>query len=168
MALLTVLQYPDKRLRLKAAPIAVVDAKIQKMVDDMFETMYEESGVGLAATQVNIQQRIVVMDISEDKKSPICVINPEIMSFEGTQYEVEGCISFPGMFDKVERAEKVILRALDRDGNSFEMQAEGLLAICIQHEVDHLDGILFMDHLSRLKQDRMAKKIEKERARAVE
>ncbi|MDR3478115.1 MAG: peptide deformylase [Gammaproteobacteria bacterium] len=168
MALLNVLQYPDKRLRLKAANVLVVDANIQKIVDDMFETMYAENGVGLAATQANIQQRIVVIDISEDKKSPLCVINPEIIACEGTQYEVEGCISFPGMFDKVERAEKVRLRALDRDGKSYEIDAEGLLSVCIQHEVDHLDGILFMDHLSRLKQDRMAKKIEKERARAME
>jgi len=167
MALLTVLQYPDKKLRLKAVKVLAVDATIQKIVDDLFETMYAENGIGLAATQVNIQQRIVVMDISEDMSSPICMINPEIVSQEGTQYEVEGCVSFPGVFDKVERAEKVKLRALDRNGKSYEMEAEGLLAVCIQHEIDHLDGILFMDHLSRLKQNRMVKKIEKERAREL-
>ena len=166
MALLTVLEYPDRRLRLKAVPVELIDDKIQEVVDNLFETMYSEEGVGLAATQVNIQKRIFVMDISEDQKSPICIINPEIIHQEGIQYEFEGCVSFPNMFDRVERAAKIRLRALDRDGKSFEMDAEGLLAICIQHETDHLDGILFMDHLSRLKQDRMVKKLEKERSRA--
>lgn len=167
MALLTVLEYPDKRLRLKAAAVLAIDAKIQKIVDDMLETMYKENGIGLAATQVNIHQRIIVMDLSEDKSTPLCLINPEIVSAEGVQYEFEGCISFPGMYDKVERAAKVKLRALDRHGDTFEIDAEALLAVCIQHEIDHLNGVLFMDHLSRLKQDRMIRKLEKDRARAI-
>lgn len=161
MALLSVLQYPDVRLRNKAKPVANIDANIQRMVDDMFETMYEQGGVGLAAIQVDIQHQIIAIDVSDDKKSPLCVINPEIIQQEGIQYEYEGCLSFPGVFDRVERAEKIRLRALDRDGKSYEIDADGLLSVCIQHEMDHLNGILFIDHLSRLKQDRLRKKLEK-------
>jgi peptide deformylase len=167
MALLTVLEYPDKRLRNKALPVTQFDAALQRIVADMFETMYAEDGVGLAATQVNIQQRIVVIDVSTDRKSPLCLINPEITSREGTQYEYEGCISFPTVYDRVERAAKVHLRALDVNGNAFEVDAEELLAICLQHEIDHLDGILFVDHLSRLKRDRLCKKLEKARQQAA-
>jgi len=165
MALLHVLQFPDPLLRNKAKPVAVVDDQIRKMVDDMFETMYEQSGVGLAAIQVNIDKRIIVMDISDDRNQPLCVINPEILTREGVQYESEGCLSFPGVFDKVERSAKIRLKALDRDGQPYELDAEGLLAVCIQHEMDHLDGILFIDHLSALKKDRARKKLEKMRRR---
>ncbi|MHB1949087.1 MAG: peptide deformylase [Gammaproteobacteria bacterium] len=165
MALLHVLQFPDPLLRNKAKPVAVVDDQIRKMVDDMFETMYEQSGVGLAAIQVNIPQRIIVMDISEERNQPLCVINPEILTREGVQYESEGCLSFPGVFDKVERSAKIRLKALDRDGKPFELDAEGLLSVCIQHEMDHLDGILFIDHLSALKKERARKKLEKMRRR---
>lgn len=165
MALLSVLQFPDPLLRKKAHPVAVVDDKVRKIVDEMFETMYEQNGAGLAATQVNIQQRIVVIDVSDDRKDPLCVINPEIIYSEGIQYEFEGCLSFPGVFDKVERAAKIRMRALDREGKSYELDAEGLLAICIQHEMDHLNGVLFMDHLSRLKQERMRKRLDKNRHR---
>lgn len=166
MALLNILEYPDKKLRNKALPVIEVDAKVRACVDNMFETMYDQNGVGLASIQVNIQQRIVVIDVSEDKKSPLCVINPEIIYREGIQYETEGCLSFPGMFDLVERAAKIRMRALDQHGKPYELEAEELLAICIQHEMDHLDGILFVDHLSRLKQERLCKKLEKMRSRA--
>lgn len=167
MALLSVLQFPDPLLRKKALPVTEVNADVRKIVGDMFETMYEQSGVGLASTQVNIQQRIIVIDVSEDRKNPLCVINPEIIHREGIQYEYEGCLSFPGVFDKVERSAKIRMRALDANGKPYEIDAEELLAICIQHEIDHLDGILFMDHLSRLKQDRMRKKLEKNRHRTL-
>ena len=161
MALLTVLEYPDKRLRNKATPVTTFDANLQRLVTDMFETMYQEQGCGLAATQVCINQRIIVMDCSDDAKSPICAINPEIIHQEGTQYEMEGCISLPDQFDKVERAAKVVMRAQNPQGETFELSADGLLAVCIQHEIEHLEGILFIDHLSRLKQERMRKKLEK-------
>ncbi len=163
MALLTILEYPDVRLRNKALPVTTFDAALHKVVDDMFETNYTQDGVGLAAIQVNIQQRIIVMDVSENKSAPICAINPEIIHREGTQYEYEGCLSFPSVYDKVERAAHVRLKAFDRDGKVFELAASGLLAVCIQHEIDHLDGILFVDHLSKLKQERSKKKLEKTR-----
>jgi peptide deformylase len=165
MALLTVLEYPDKRLRQIAQPVISFDANLQGIVDDMFETMYDANAVGLAATQVNVHMRIIVMDVSEDAKSPICAINPEIILREGTQYEAEGCVSFPGLYDKVERAAKITMRATRPNGEVFELPAEELLAICIQHELDHLNGVLFIDHLSRLKQERMKKKIDKARER---
>lgn len=165
MALLTVLEYPDKRLRQKARPVESFDAALKAIVDNMFETMYDSQAVGLAATQVDVHQRIIVMDVSEDNKSPICAINPEIIQREGTQYEAEGCISFPGLYDKVERSAKILMRAYRPDGELFELDAEELLAVCIQHELDHLNGVLFIDHLSRLKQERMKKKIEKSRER---
>ncbi|MES2217587.1 MAG: peptide deformylase [Pseudomonadota bacterium] len=165
MTLLTVLEYPDKRLRNKAQVVTTFDATLQRIVDDMFETMYQERAVGLAATQVEILQRIMVMDVSDDGKSPICAINPEIIQRAGMQYEYEGCVSFPGQYDKVERAATVTLRAAHPNGEIFEMPADGLLAVCMQHEMDHLDGILFIDHLSRLKQERMKKKLEKARER---
>lgn len=161
MTLLTVLEFPDPLLRKKALPVTQVDDSVRKIVDDMFETMYAEDGVGLAAIQVNIQQRIIVIDVSEDQKQPLCVINPEIISREGIQYESEGCLSFPGVFDKVERAAKIRFKALDREGKPYERDAEDILAICIQHEMDHLDGILFVDHLSRMKQERARKKLDK-------
>lgn len=165
MTLLHVLQYPDPLLRNKAKPVTTVDATIQKTVDDMFETMYEQNGVGLAAIQVNIPQRIIVIDVSENQTEPLCVINPEIIHRDGIQFESEGCLSFPGVFDKVERSAKIRLKALDRNGQPFEMDAEDILSICIQHEMDHLDGILFVDHLSKLKQERAKKKLDKMRRR---
>lgn len=166
MTLLTVLEYPDKRLRQKALPVAEVTAEVQRIVDDMFETLYAEEAAGLASVQVNIPLRIIVMDVSENYKSPICAINPEIISAEGVQFEYEGCISFPTVYDRVERAARVKMRALDRDGKPYEIEAEGLLAKCIQHEIDHLNGILYIDYLSRLKQDRLVRKMEKARVRA--
>jgi peptide deformylase len=166
MTLLSVLHFPDPLLRNKALPVTLFDANLHQLIDDMFETMYEQSGLGLAAIQVNVRQRIIVMDVSDDKKSPVCAINPDIISREGTQYEFEGCLSLPGVFDKVERAATVRMRAQDRHGEFFEIEADGLFAICIQHEIDHLDGILFADHLSRLKQERLRKKLEKQQARA--
>lgn len=165
MALLSVLQFPDKKLRNKALPVEKFDASLLQIVDDMFETMYEQSGVGMAAIQVDIKLRIIVIDVTEEKNSPLCVINPEILTREGMQYEFEGCLSFPGVFDKVERAEKIRLRAQDQHGKTYEMDADGLLSVCIEHEMDHLDGILFIDHLSRLKQERLRKKLDKNRSR---
>ncbi|SRR5579883_39346 len=167
MTLLNVLQFPDSKLRKKADPVSVVDDSVRKIVDDMFETMYHQGGVGLAAIQVNIQKRIIVMDVSENHSAPLCVINPEIISREGIQHEAEGCLSFPGVYETVERAAKIRLKALDRQGETFEMDAEGILAICIQHEMDHLQGILFVDHLSRLKQERAQKKLQKLKRREL-
>lgn len=163
MALLAVLQYPDERLRTKAKPVAEITPEIRTQIDNMFETMYEQHGVGLAATQVNFHQRIIVIDVSEKQNQPLCVINPEIIYREGTQYEAEGCLSFPGVFDKVKRAKKIRLKALDKEGKPYELDAEDLLATCIQHEMDHLEGVLFIDHLSNLKKDRARKKLEKMR-----
>lgn len=162
MALLEILKYPDPRLRIKAQPVTKVDAELLRIVDDMYETMYDSHGVGLAATQVNIHQQLFTMDVSESRDQRICIMNPEIISREGIQYEAEGCLSVGGgAYDKVERALKVFLRGTGLDGEPIELNAEGLMAICIQHEVDHLNGVLFIDHLSRLKQDRIRKKIEK-------
>ncbi len=162
MALLPILTLPDPRLRIKAKPVEQFDADLRRLVDDMFETMYKSNGVGLAATQINVQQRIFVMDVSDTRDQRICVINPEIISREGKQYENEGCLSVGGgAYDRVERAYKVRLRAQDIEGKPFELDATELMATCIQHEIDHLDGILFIDRLSKLKQERIRKKIEK-------
>lgn len=162
MAILEILQFPDPRLRTKAKPVDKVEEKIRRQVDDMYETMYHAKGVGLAATQVNIHLQIFTMDISETRDQRICVLNPEIIHKEGIQYEGEGCLSVgAGAFDKVERAMKVHMRGMDLDGKPIELEAEGLMAVCIQHEIDHLNGILFIDHLSRIKQDRIRTKIEK-------
>jgi peptide deformylase len=168
MSLLEILKYPDPRLRIKAQPVAKVDDDFRRMIDDMFETMYESQGVGLAATQVNIHQRFFVMDISENRDQQLCIVNPEILHKEGKQFESEGCLSVGGgAYDKVERALKIRVRCMDRDGKSIELDAEGLMASCIQHEMDHLDGILFIDHLSRLKQDRIRTRITKDERRAA-
>jgi peptide deformylase len=161
MALLEILHFPDSRLRKKAAPVEVVDDKIRSIIDDMLETMYNAPGIGLAATQVNIHKRIAVIDISEEKNEPLCLINPEIIEKEGTEKSEEGCLSVPEYYADVTRAEKVKIKALDRDGNEFELEADGLLAVCIQHEMDHLLGKLFVDYLSPLKQKRLRKKLEK-------
>lgn len=161
MALLEVLYFPDPRLRKKAAPITVFDADLRRLVEDMYETMYENNGVGLAGTQVNVHKQIFTLDVSEKRDEPQCVINPEILSREGTIPDGEGCLSVPGSYDRVNRALKVRMRGVDLEGKPFEWEAEGLLAHVIQHETDHLDGKLFIDHLSRLKQERIRKKVEK-------
>ena len=162
MAILDILHFPDPRLRNKAKPVAVVDNAIRRLIDDMLETMYQAPGIGLAATQVNVAKRVVVIDISEDKDQPLCLVNPEILERDGIEQMEEGCLSVPGVYELVTRADHIRMRALDRDGNSFEMEAEGLLAVCIQHELDHLDGKLFVDYLSSLKRQRIRKKLEKE------
>lgn len=162
MAILEVLQYPDPRLHTKAKPVEKIDAEVRRMVKDMYETMYAKQGLGLAATQVNIHQRIFVMDISEKRDQPRCVINPEILSQEGMQYDYHGCLSVgANVSDKIKRAAKLRLRGMDLDGKTFEWDVEDVVAICVQHEVDHLNGVLFINHLSRLKLDRIRKKIEK-------
>lgn len=161
MALLDILHYPDPRLRRKAQPVTRVDDAIGRLLDDMFETMYAAPGIGLAATQVNIPQRVVVIDVSEQHDQPLVFINPELLDRSGIERMEEGCLSVPGYFDEVERAERVRIRALDRAGKPFEMEADGLLAVCIQHEIDHLDGKLFVDYLSALKRQRVRKKLEK-------
>lgn len=162
MSQLTVLKYPDERLRKVAEPVATVDDALRATVDDMFETMYESQGVGLAATQVDVHKRLFVADCSEDQNEPLVFINPEITKAEGHFTNDEGCLSFPGVYAKVERAERITVEALDRNGEKFSLDAEGLLAICIQHELDHLNGKLFVDYLSPLKQNRIRKKLEKE------
>lgn len=165
MAVLKLLHYPDPQLRTKASPVVAVDERLRQFVEDMYETMYYHRGVGLAATQVGVHQRIFVMDVSSARDQKICIINPEIVKCEGAQYEQEGCLSVVGAYDKVERAAKVWLRGKDLDMQTIELTAEGLMAVCIQHEIDHLNGTLFIDHLSRLKQARLQKKVEKERRR---
>ncbi|WP_213662243.1 peptide deformylase [Stutzerimonas stutzeri] len=162
MAILNILEFPDPRLRTLAKPVEVVDDGIRQLIDDMFETMYEAPGIGLAATQVNVHKRVVVMDLSEDKSEPRVFINPEFeaLTEEMDQYQ-EGCLSVPGFYENVDRPQKVRVKALDRDGQPYEIIAEGLLAVCIQHECDHLNGKLFVDYLSSLKRDRIKKKLEK-------
>ena len=161
MALLDILIYPDSRLHNKAKPVAQVDSRIKKLIDDMSETMYTAPGIGLAAPQVNVPERIIVIDISDKKDSLLAMVNPEIISSEGLDEHEEGCLSVPGVYAPVKRYKKIRVRALDKDGNSFELDAEGLLGVCIQHEIDHLDGKVFVDYLSHLKQDRIKKKMQK-------
>jgi peptide deformylase len=163
MALLQILEFPDPRLRNRAQPVAQVDAALRTLIDDMFETMYAAPGIGLAATQVNVAKRVLVIDLSERRNEPLALINPEILQRAGVEETEEGCLSVPGYFDKVTRAEQIRVRALDRDGKQIEFDADGLLAVCIQHEIDHLDGKLFVDYLSELKRTRIRKKLEKER-----
>ena len=167
MAILEILHYPDKRLRTVAEPVDVVDDSIRSLVDDMLETMYAAPGIGLAATQVNVHKRVLVMDLSEDKNEPLCLINPEIINSEGVEQTEEGCLSVPDIYETVERAERVTVKALGKDGNEFTLEADGLLAVCIQHEMDHLLGNLFVDYLSPLKQLRVKKKIQKARRQAA-
>ena len=162
MAQLTILQFPDPRLRKQAVPVTTVDAEVQALIDDMFETMYEAPGIGLAATQVDVHRRVVVMDISEERGQPLAFVNPTILDRDGEEEMEEGCLSIPGITDTVKRAARVRVSALDREGNPFELEADGLLAVCIQHEVDHLDGKLFIDYLSALKRNRIRKKLEKQ------
>lgn len=162
MPILDILHFPDPRLRNKAKPVAQVDDAVRQFVDDMLQTMYQAPGIGLAATQVNDLRRIVVIDISEDQSDPLCLINPEILQREGVEEMDEGCLSVPGIYERVSRADKIRVRALNPQGESFEFDADGLLAVCIQHELDHLDGKLFIDYLSNLKRQRIRKKLEKE------
>ncbi|WP_241575379.1 peptide deformylase [Rosenbergiella nectarea] len=161
MSVLQVLHYPDERLRKVAKPVAQVTSDIKQIVDDMFETMYAEEGIGLAATQVDIHQRIIVIDVSEERNERLVLINPEILNKCGETGIEEGCLSIPEQRALVPRAEKVTIRALNREGEQFELDADGLLAICIQHEIDHLEGKLFIDYLSPLKRQRIRQKLEK-------
>ncbi len=167
MAKREILRYPDPRLRTKAAPISAVDDSIRALAADLLETMYAAPGIGLAATQVNVHKRLVVIDVSEQQDQALCLVNPVLAACEGSQDTEEGCLSVPGVFDTVVRAAKVRLRALDLRGQTLELEAEGLLAVCIQHEIDHLDGKLFVDYLSSLKRSRLSKKLEKTRRYAL-
>lgn len=167
MALLPVLHFPDPRLRRKAEPVEHVDAALRTLIDDMFETMYEAPGIGLAAIQVDVCKRLIVVDISEDRTAPICLINPVITDASGHGRMDEGCLSVPGIYEPVERAARIRVKALDRDGTPFELDAANLLAACIQHEVDHLEGKLFVDYLTELKRQRIRKKLEKRRMRTM-
>lgn len=164
MALLPILQHPDPRLRQKAQPVTAFDAELQRLIDDLFETMYDAPGVGLAATQVGVAKRVAVMDCSEDKSKPqpMVMINPEIVESSTPTEMEEGCLSVVGYADRVQRYQRLKMRALDREGKPYELEAEGLLAQAIQHEIDHLDGKLYIDYLSPLKRERLRKKLEKE------
>lgn len=162
MALLPILEFPDPRLRTVAKPVTEVDDKIRQLVADMFDTMYDAPGIGLAASQVNVHKRVVVIDVSEDKSQPLVFINPEIevLDLEVSEYD-EGCLSVPGFYETVVRPNHIRVKALDRDGNPFEIEPQGLLAVCIQHELDHLNGKLFVDHISPLKRTRIRAKMDK-------
>ncbi len=162
MALLDILHFPDPRLRIKAKPVLVVTPATRTLIADMLQTMYAAPGIGLAATQVGVDQRVIVVDVSDDSDEPLAFINPEILSSEGSEVMQEGCLSVPGVYEDVERAERIRVRALDRHGKPLEFDADGLLAVCIQHEIDHLEGKLFVDYLSDLKRQRIRKRIEKE------
>ncbi len=168
MARLDILHFPDPRLRNKAQPVVQVDDAIRALLDDMFETMYDAPGIGLAATQVNVAKRIAVIDVSLQNNEPLCLINPEILDRgEAVVQTEEGCLSVPDIFERVERTEQLRVRALDRMGQPFEIEASGLLAICIQHEIDHLNGKLFVDYLSGLKKERIRKRLEKQQRQAL-
>ena len=166
MAVLDILEFPDPRLRTKAEPLAGVDDRLRALIDDMFETMYEAPGIGLAATQVNVHKRLLVMDVSEEKNDPLVFINPEyeVLDAEEAEYD-EGCLSVPGFYETVCRPQHIRVTALDRHGEAFERELEGLAAVCLQHEIDHLDGKLFVDYLSPLKRQRIRKKLEKDQRR---
>jgi peptide deformylase len=168
MARLPILEYPDPRLRIRAEPVTKFDAELKRLVADMFETMYAAPGIGLAATQVNVHKRLLVCDVGVDSKQPYCLINPEIIRAEGKTNAEEGCLSVPEFYDFIDRAASIRVRAFDPDGNAFELDAEGMLAVCIQHEMDHLDGKLFVDYLSELKRERLKKKATKKAKRAAE
>ena len=163
MAILDILEFPDSRLRTKAKPVEAVDASIRQLADDMLETMYAASGIGLAATQVNVHLQVVVIDVGDEKEDPQVFINPVIIELEGSIQEYdEGCLSVPGFYEPVKRPENVVVKALNLDGEAFEIKPEGLLSVCIQHEVDHLNGKLFVDYLSPLKRQRIRSKLEKQ------
>jgi peptide deformylase len=167
MAKLTILEFPDPRLRTIAKPVETFDEGLHRLIDDMFETMYAAPGIGLAATQVDVHQRLLVLDVSEDKSRPLVFINPEILESSGHQVYQEGCLSVPNIYADVTRAERVKVRALDRDGQPFEVEADGLLAVCIQHEMDHLAGKVFVDYLSPLKREQVRKKLAKQAREAA-
>jgi peptide deformylase len=161
LSILTILEFPDKRLRTKAKEIAVFDGKVKALVNDMLETMYDFKGVGLAATQVDVHQHVIVIDVSEEKNEPLCLINPIITEKDGIEESEEGCLSVPGFFEKIQRAEHIKVTAMDKEGKSFEIEARELLAVCIQHEMDHLEGKLFVDYLSSFKRQRIKSKLDK-------
>lgn len=161
MALLEILHFPDERLRTKAKPVETITKAHQTLMDNMLETMYAAPGIGLAATQVNAHEQIIVIDISEEKNNPYCLINPEIIAHSGKEKMDEGCLSVPDTYAEVERADSVVVKYLDRKGNEQQLEADGLLAVCLQHEIDHLQGKLFVDYLSKLKRERIRKKLEK-------
>jgi len=163
MTKLAILEYPDPRLRRKAEAVRVFDDALRQFVDDLLETMYAARGVGLAASQVDVHRRVLVIDVSEERNRPLALVNPEILAAEGLEPAEEGCLSLPGIFDKVKRAPKIRVRAQDAAGAVLEMDATGLLAVCIQHEIDHLEGKLFVDHLSELKRQLIRKRLQKER-----
>jgi peptide deformylase len=163
MTKLVILEYPDPRLRKKAEPVMVVDDAVRRLADDMLETMYAANGVGLAATQVDVHKRLLVLDLSEARNQPLLLINPEILTAEGRGPGEEGCLSVPGIYEKLQRATHIRVRAVGRDGEPFELDADGLLAVCIQHEMDHLEGKLFVDYLSELKRQFIRRRLEKER-----
>lgn len=163
MNILPILEYPDKRLRTVAEPVGAVDAVLVKLIDDMFHTMYEAPGIGLAATQVNVHKQLLILDISEDRSQPMVFINPRITAQDGSQVYQEGCLSLPGIYADVKRYNRISVSALDRTGREFTVDAEGLLAVCIQHEMDHLAGKVFVDHLSPLKRALAEKKLAKQR-----
>ncbi len=168
MAKLTILEYPDPRLRTRAQPVEAIDDSLRSLVDDLFETMYAAKGIGLAATQVDRHLRLLVTDVSPDRSDPRVFINPQVIERAGSTEAEEGCLSVPGIYDTLRaRAERIRVRALCRDGQPFELEADGLLGVCIQHEMDHLDGKLFVDYLSELKRNRIRKKLEKERRERV-
>lgn len=167
MPKLDILHFPDERLRTVAKPVEQVDDNIRQLVDDMFETMYDAPGIGLAATQVNVHKQVIVIDVSMEKDQPLCLINPEIIEKDGVEEREEGCLSVPGVYDTVQRADHIRVRALDRNGESFELETGELLAVCIQHEMDHLKGKLFVDYLSPLKRQRIKKKLTKAQKAAV-
>jgi peptide deformylase len=163
MARLPILEYPDPRLRIRAEPVTKFDSELKTFVADLFETMYSAPGIGLAATQVNVHKRILVCDVGVEGKQPYCFINPEIVHAEGKTNAEEGCLSVPEYYDFIDRAALIRVRAFDPDGREFELTAEGMLAVCIQHEMDHLEGKLFVDYLSDIKRDRIRKKLDKDR-----
>lgn len=167
MTKLAILEYPDPRLRTRAAPIGTVDDAVRKLAADLLETMYAANGVGLAATQVDVHKRLIVMDVSDDRHRPLTLINPQLMHAEGKGPGEEGCLSVPGIYDKVQRATKIRVAALDLQGARFEMDAEGLLGVCIQHEMDHLEGKVFVDYLSELKRSLIRRRLEKDRKQRV-
>jgi peptide deformylase len=168
MALLPILEFPDPRLRKVASPVTVFDAKLEVLIDDMFETMYDSQGIGLAATQIDVHKRLLVIDVSESKDSPLVFINPnfEVIEDELSEYD-EGCLSVPGFYETVSRPKGIKVQAQDRKGEKFEIEAEGILATCIQHEIDHLDGKLFVDYISALKRQRIRSKLEKEHKKSA-
>ncbi|NOQ17051.1 MAG: peptide deformylase [Methyloprofundus sp.] len=161
MGILSILEFPDPRLRTVAKSVDEVNVAITSLVSDMFETMYDAHGVGLAATQVDVHKRIIVLDISDERDEPICLINPKLIEASGEEESDEGCLSVPGIFEPIQRAEKIKISALDKVGTAFELEADGLLAVCVQHEMDHLQGKLFVDYLSSLKRQRIKKKMQK-------